>query len=281
MAELDVGTRCSYSSCRQLDFLPFVCPGCQQTFCLEHRACADHLCPAEKRVTVEVSALKDGVDYHPCSLSGCHKSELEIIKCQFCSNTFCLRHRHQEDHDCLALKSCTDDVQQKSLSAIDVLRNAQASVASKGYQQSKQVYRAGQQSRSFSARSSALAQKVALMKLKSRATGDKRVPQEERVFFEVVILLRGEIKTHPTFFSKEWSVGKSVDYCASALSLKNRNNIPSEPRLQLFSRATATALPMSLKLQLCIEKEIITNGESVILAYSSTDKLENIEEFNK
>ena len=26
--------------------------------------------------------------------------------------------------------------------------------------------------------------------------------QEERVFFEVVILLRGEIKTHPTFFSK-------------------------------------------------------------------------------
>jgi hypothetical protein len=89
------------------------------------------------------------------------------------------------------------------------------------------------------------------MKLKSRATGDKRVPQEERVCFEVIRLDDGQIKSHPLFFSKEWSVGKAVDYCAVVLGLENRNNIPSVPvtsvlvvantvlRLLLFSTETS------------------------------------------
>ena len=33
----DLGARCSLETCKQQDFLPFVCDACNRTFCLEHR----------------------------------------------------------------------------------------------------------------------------------------------------------------------------------------------------------------------------------------------------
>ena len=37
-----LGENCAFRGCGQLDFLPFVCRGCAQTFCLDHRN--DHGC---------------------------------------------------------------------------------------------------------------------------------------------------------------------------------------------------------------------------------------------
>ena len=82
------------------------------------------------------------------------------------------------------------------------------------------------------------------------------------------------------------------------LGLKNRNNIPSAPvtsvlvvenmvftisflqRLQLFDRGTGEAVGMSYKLQWCIDQGMLKNGHSLILDYSSTDKLTNLDQFN-
>ena len=42
--EMGVGEHCAFAECAQLDFLPFTCSGCADTFCLEHRACGVHRC---------------------------------------------------------------------------------------------------------------------------------------------------------------------------------------------------------------------------------------------
>jgi predicted nucleic acid binding AN1-type Zn finger protein len=45
MEFMNLGKRCSFPNCAQLDFLPFQCKLCKDTFCLDHRAYADHSCP--------------------------------------------------------------------------------------------------------------------------------------------------------------------------------------------------------------------------------------------
>ena len=42
---LGIGKHCHFLDCGQLDFLPFRCSGCQQTFCLDHRTPGQHQCP--------------------------------------------------------------------------------------------------------------------------------------------------------------------------------------------------------------------------------------------
>ncbi|KAL8438614.1 hypothetical protein ACSSS7_000047 [Eimeria intestinalis] len=46
MAGSEVGVHCYYSLCKQLDFLPFTCSLCGQSFCLNHRAPSSHDCAA-------------------------------------------------------------------------------------------------------------------------------------------------------------------------------------------------------------------------------------------
>lgn len=44
-ADLDaIGAHCALPLCRRLDFLPFLCPSCRQSFCTEHRTEDAHSC---------------------------------------------------------------------------------------------------------------------------------------------------------------------------------------------------------------------------------------------
>ena len=51
--EVTGSARCAYPLCSLIDFLPFECDCCSQTFCLEHRTYRAHEC--------EKSASKDTV----------------------------------------------------------------------------------------------------------------------------------------------------------------------------------------------------------------------------
>jgi predicted nucleic acid binding AN1-type Zn finger protein len=39
-----IGSQCGLDSCKQLDFLPFACESCGQTFCKDHYLDKDHPC---------------------------------------------------------------------------------------------------------------------------------------------------------------------------------------------------------------------------------------------
>uniref|UniRef100_A0A4X2M3X8 ZFAND1-like ubiquitin-like domain-containing protein n=1 Tax=Vombatus ursinus TaxID=29139 RepID=A0A4X2M3X8_VOMUR len=74
------------------------------------------------------------------------------------------------------------------------------------------------------AKNSETAAKVALMKLKMHADGDKSLPQTERIYFQVFLPKGSKEKSKPMFFCYKWSIGKAVDFAASLASLKNENN---------------------------------------------------------
>lgn len=51
----------------------------------------------------------------PCSYVGCKTEELWASKCRHCVNSFCLKHRHGQDHDCTALNKNLHERQVKKI----------------------------------------------------------------------------------------------------------------------------------------------------------------------
>ncbi|KFD67595.1 hypothetical protein M514_03466, partial [Trichuris suis] len=135
----DLGCRCSFKACQQLDFLPIRCDACGSKFCKNHYAYEKHNCPSAfvKDVQVPVCPLcnkpvscprdfpadvavsahidrgcqpdptltSQPVYSNKCSLTGCKRKEMVPIVCPSCSKTFCLQHRHPQDHQCSKTQS--------------------------------------------------------------------------------------------------------------------------------------------------------------------------------
>ena len=135
---LGFGDHCGWPECRQLDFLPFACDCCSQTFCLDHRTYAAHRCPASGSKHSEVIVcplcakavrLAPGADpnaaFEAHTSSGCDpshynkvhnkprcpvancKEKLSLIntyRCKVCTQKVCLKHRHQDDHSCESMR---------------------------------------------------------------------------------------------------------------------------------------------------------------------------------
>ncbi|GLI62497.1 hypothetical protein VaNZ11_005129, partial [Volvox africanus] len=131
---LDVGDHCTVEHCRQLDFLPFKCDGCNRIFCLEHRSYVAHSCPnaCAKEATVIVCPIcaksvhlkpgqepNEAFDVHQrtdcdptnydkvhkkprCPVGGCKEklTTINAYRCKHCSQRVCLRHRDPGDHKC-------------------------------------------------------------------------------------------------------------------------------------------------------------------------------------
>ncbi|XP_007185171.1 AN1-type zinc finger protein 1 isoform X2 [Balaenoptera acutorostrata] len=163
MAELDVGRHCQVEQCRQRDFLPFVCDGCSGIFCLEHRSRESHSCP---EVTVIERLKSDTHTSYPCSFKDCAERELVPVMCPYCGKNFCLRHRHQSDHECEELEIPKSRMAATQKLVKDIIDSKTGETASK---------------RRKGAKNSETAAKVALMKLKMRANGDKSLPQKLRL----------------------------------------------------------------------------------------------------
>ncbi|XP_065759241.1 AN1-type zinc finger protein 1 [Muntiacus reevesi] len=266
MAELDVGRHCQVERCRRLDFLPFVCDGCSGVFCLEHRSRESHNCP-------EVAVLSerpkpDTHASHACSLRGCAARELVPIVCPRCEKRFCLRHRHQPDHNCENLE-------------VPRPRMAASQKLAKGVVDSKTGETASK--RRKGAKSSETAAKVALMKLKMHAAGDKSLPQTERIYFQVFLPKGSKEKRKAMFFCRGWSVGKATDFAASLASLKNDNNRLTAKKLRLCHSVSGEALPLDHILETWIAKEDcpLYNGGNIILEYLSDEDqfLKNVDSY--
>lgn len=129
----DVGKNCFLSTCKQLDFLPVKCDACANLFCKEHSTYDAHSCvigqSKDRRVPVcplcsqPISmAANDNPDLkvnehienhcksdlakhkrsNRCKVKGCKERQLVPILCVTCKQNYCLRHRHENDHECSA-----------------------------------------------------------------------------------------------------------------------------------------------------------------------------------
>ncbi|KAK3783690.1 hypothetical protein RRG08_025314 [Elysia crispata] len=129
-----IGQHCNEPTCKQLDFLPMKCDACDKIFCRDHIVYSTHSCSEsyKKNNQIPVCPLCDRpcplmkgelpdivvgrhiesdcqsdpakerrkVYTNKCSKKGCKQKELIPVKCETCQKNFCLRHRHERDHDC-------------------------------------------------------------------------------------------------------------------------------------------------------------------------------------
>ncbi|XP_048759086.2 AN1-type zinc finger protein 1-like isoform X4 [Ostrea edulis] len=231
------------------DFLPFACKSCQQVFCLDHKFPDDHDC---KEFSAETPYVEySGTKAYTCSITKCTARELMPVVCEKCSKNFCLRHRHQNDHNCENLV--------EKITPTKTAEHVQQILASKKLNEHPK--------KTKGRKSSKTAAKVALMKMKMNAAGDKKIPEPDRVYFSVVLpggsISKGPAK--PLFFSKTWSVGRVLDAAADKVSISNTNNTDSSQKLRLFSADEGSLLPTDQTIDSLLSEETICNGCTVIL----------------
>uniref|UniRef100_A0A3Q2CJP7 Zinc finger, AN1-type domain 1 n=1 Tax=Cyprinodon variegatus TaxID=28743 RepID=A0A3Q2CJP7_CYPVA len=190
------------------------------------------------RFYLEESKWTGGSTSYPCSFEDCKGKELLPVLCPHCEKHFCL-------------------ISEFLVIAFLFLESKDGS-KSKG--------RRG-------AKNAATAAKVALMKLKLHAAGDKGLPQTERTYLQVYLPKESKDRSRPMFFSSKWTVGKMVDYAASLAGLKNNNNVLTAKKLRLCHPESGQALQMGDSLQslLANPEAPLYNGGNVILEYLDND----------
>lgn len=115
-----------------------------------------------------------------------------------------------------------------------------------------------------------MANKVQLMRLKSKAIGLPSIPTQERIYFLVKIgREKNEKQEFPVYVSSEWSVGRSIDQIAATCKLKNQNNLSNAPKLKLFRDCDEQILTENSaeKINDLIERGAVSNGETLFMDY--------------
>ncbi|KAF7314286.1 AN1-type zinc finger protein 2A [Mycena kentingensis (nom. inval.)] len=115
---LSVGKQCKHSHCNLVDFLPFNCQHCGDSFCQEHfkgrcplmpqiRCCQvqsrlSKLPLVQRRRFVMTGRSAKATTKPICASNGCSKTLFARIVCDSCQKQFCPTHRHPSDHRCTA-----------------------------------------------------------------------------------------------------------------------------------------------------------------------------------
>lgn len=226
---MEFGVQCSLEACKQLDFLPFTCTACLKIHCKDHRFPDSHkcqrwsevdktlmVCQECNQILIQEDLLKEHLDSNctvgiyvhqktECEFRNCKNKT--FIDCKCCLGSYCIVHRHLQDHDCRFLsKQDKEDAVSKKIKLPEVpLSTTTVKKAPKWNP------------------------KVELMKLKSKATGDPKVPANDRLYFTILLTDHPQKKEVIMYFSKDWTIGKLVDKVAAMNGIPNFNNSSSSP----------------------------------------------------
>jgi len=251
MAEFpDLGEHCSWTECKELDFLPIVCHFCGKHFCKLHFLPEQHKC--EKSIDKRTESLGKTEERYKCTMDKCKNWELVPLSCIACKIQVCLSHRHQDSHHCSQLKPNLERMAATKEHVKNILN--------------KKVEPKKQRARSKAAQKTAA--KVQLMKLKMKSQGQTSLPEGERVYFLVQPPQSCKKPAMGCFVCKNWSLGKTIDALADLTGTKNRNNVPDAPKLRLFrGEDERVAGDLDVKLAMLLSSEALFNGDSICLEY--------------
>lgn len=139
--------------------------------------------------------------------------------------------------------------------------------------------------------------KIQLMKLKSKATGEKSVSVPDRAYFAVRIPADvspknlqntprnicsrndfNDVSIKPVFVSKQWSLGRTIDSICDTCLIKNDNNMKAAPKIRLFRESDGMCVSlkeMDQSIENLLENKTIVDGERILLEYVSADYIQN------
>jgi len=214
---------------------------------------SQHIESGCKRFVIEMRKKK------LCEFDEC--DEKRMMRCKKCRKWLCLKHRHQEDHDCESLEKN----QKKSHGWSQALNPILA--------------RAREARRERAAKNSTTTSSISMgrkaLDVFENSSGDpigqKSIEMHDRVYLDVFLPYRSKKKPYHAFFSLKWPVGKVLDKIAAHGKLHNLNATTSDPsqRLVLYALPSGAPLPMSDKLQNCMDLGLIKKRgrTAVILEY--------------
>jgi predicted nucleic acid binding AN1-type Zn finger protein len=217
----NLGKHCSYRECNRLDFLPIKCDYCLLVFCRDHSGLTSHKCDKfdESSRASEKTNLKP-FEFFKCSFSECSTENKEIVEviCDYCKLNYCMKHRLPFDHKCAVKLKLDDEVEKQALQKEE-------------QKQSQKKEFKFEMKQNVSEKNSALANKLALMKLRQTAQGPPGLPEDSKFYCFIQFnssLLANQTPTNiinknPFYFNLKWPVGKCVEFIVDKMKLNKSN----------------------------------------------------------
>lgn len=261
---MDIGKNCSY--CNQLDFLPFTCEFCKNTYCSNHRTLEQHNCPHKDKFYNQ-APKQDG------SLSS--KSTISS------KSLFPDRDADRKLIDARLKSPEPTTIKETQFRVGDVA----GTNAFKKFQKFLNIQRdkksssgkGGSISRLFGKKSSSTSTGTStskfadMAKLKKYAPGDAKVTLSDRIYIWCIYVKDPNVEMDveqdkkPVFISKNWVIGKSLDSIAEKLRISNINNLTTkaEEKLNIFKVDEAKNEPKLVKTS--DKSSILRNGDIIYL----------------
>lgn len=237
---MDIGKHCTI--CRQLDFLPFVCPKCEKSYCNNHR--------------MDFNKHKCVVDEQNAKLAALERSKVDVSKLPKSADVFPDLDKIRRDAEIMHNKERNNKIGQrltdvkdsnnKPLTTIEVAMLRLKKLLGNSGKSSKRTARSLPTSSLFKGlaggnSNSTASRMVEMNKLKRSAKGDNRINVNDRVYVWVHYTsdddTKFEVKS-AQFFSKKWPIGKMLDSSAEISKIKNMNNrgVDDSLRLAMFRK---------------------------------------------
>ena len=237
---MDIGQHCTI--CRQLDFLPFVCPRCDKSYCNNHR--------------IEYNTHECMMDEQAMKLKKLEHSKVDVSKLPKSKDLFPdldkIRREAKEKYEMEQSRKIGNRLtnvrngDNKPLTSIEVamlrlkklLSNSDVKKAST---KSFLGFKAKISASSASKKPTAASKMLEMTQLKRSAKGDARITATDRVYVWVSYNSDDDTQfngKHAQFFSKKWPIGKMLDSSADLAKVKNLNNkvVDSALKLAMFRK---------------------------------------------
>ena len=256
-------------NCENLDFLPLLCYYCRLIFCKDCHWFEKHKCSKyseEQKKSNDNNQKITEFEKFACCYKNCKiQSKVQII-CPACGYQFCLKHRNVIDHECKKKEEIKAETRNINLQQDRIISEAIAKTKSK----TNNANPIPIPTKRKKLKNTAMARKVAIMKLKNTAIGDNSIPENDR--FHLKLIISPEILNNKSssskkdvekgvFINKFATIGKNLDKICDVLKIINRNN-----EIQNEDERLGLSVDGENKIQAhLLTKDVLENGDSVYL----------------
>lgn len=249
---MNIGQTCH--KCQQVDFLPFYCEYCKETFCSSHRTPVLHLCtriPREKKPGSQKTSGPSAASLFPNREQDKLKLEQSLKSPKASGNIL----GHNNGRGNVMAKFA------KFLSLQSTKRNAKKTSF-------------------FSTKARVPSRSVELANIRRAAKGDSKVSQEDRIYIYAIYInspsngdksediefskLDVHEKRVPLWISKKWPVGRALDSIAERMGIQNTNNSSSDSAEKLYIFKSKDDKPLLMESSArCVAE--VPQGETLYL----------------
>eukprot|EP01138_Halocafeteria_seosinensis_P012342 gb/GECG01012611.1/.p1 GENE.gb/GECG01012611.1/~~gb/GECG01012611.1/.p1 ORF type:complete len:286 (+),score=41.52 gb/GECG01012611.1/:1-858(+) len=278
----DVGKQCALESCTQHDFMPIQCEYCKQFFCENHYTLDGHQCASvpefdlSQREKDEINArvFQRAMDAIQRSREESEKLDSSVASTpsEFQRGTRAPQGRKRASEMLRAARE--REAKKFGSSVADTTGSAIANASS------KEVSERQSNEKPMSEAAKKRKQKVAVMKIKTKAYAPKHIAESDRVYFGLKLDEStgfNSANSTPGYdpklqqvnicLSRAWQIGKAIDYVSEKTGVENVNNSTTDKSrlLSLVKWESGAVLEVNPTIRELLDKNEIFEGDTLCL----------------